>query len=51
MREFAELLCEHGLEHMMLGILAVENHDRRLAVKITDGNANIMIPRGDTAPV
>ena len=29
----------------MLGILAIENHDRRLAAKLTDGNANIMIPR------
>ena len=30
----------------MLGILAVENHDRRLAVKITHVNTNIMAPSG-----
>lgn len=44
-RELSALLHQHGLENI-LGVRSLDRYDPELSVEITEGNTNIMTPKG-----
>jgi hypothetical protein len=45
LKEFGGFLAEHGLDQV-LGLRDLDQRDPKLNVEVTEGRANIMMPRG-----